>query len=154
MGWMSGSSSGQGGFLRWLRCGVTGAYVDGPKRQCKNGFLDHVPDRAFPGSHDLWKESVGDGGVVVVVCARGESVKPSGSSLGTFEPDEPIGVVSGITVKVHAASDISLYRVLVSEVYDTPDENWTAPLSSACVTRVGCDYHLPNIDRPSLPWRR
>lgn len=66
-------------------------------------------------------------GLTVVALAHGDFVKPDRVVTGTITADGHIGPVSGIGLKLQAASVKDLHRVLVPEVYDIADGDWNVP---------------------------
>ena len=66
-------------------------------------------------------------GLTVVALSRGDIIQPQRVLTGTIEPDGRIGAVSGIGLKLEAARDQHLRRVLVPEEYDVTDSDWSTP---------------------------
>lgn len=66
-------------------------------------------------------------GLTVVALARGDFVKPDRVVTGTVTRDGHIGPVSGIGLKLQAASTQELHLVLVPEEYDMADGDWDVP---------------------------
>lgn len=66
-------------------------------------------------------------GLTVVALAQGDFVKPDRVVTGTITRDGHIGPVSGIGLKLQAASTEHLHLVLVPEEYDTSDGDWEVP---------------------------
>ncbi len=66
-------------------------------------------------------------GLTVIALAHGDFVKPDRVVTGTITRDGHIGPVSGIGLKLQAASIKELHLVLVPEEYDTADGDWEVP---------------------------
>ncbi|GIW54302.1 MAG: hypothetical protein KatS3mg082_0706 [Nitrospiraceae bacterium] len=66
-------------------------------------------------------------GLTVVALAKGDFVKPARVLTGTVTRDGHIGAVGGISLKLAAARDQNLRRVLVPEEYDVSDGDWETP---------------------------
>ena len=66
-------------------------------------------------------------GLTVVALAHGDFVKPDRVVTGTITRDGHIGPVSGIGLKLQAASTEHLHLVLVPEEYDMADGDWDVP---------------------------
>ncbi len=66
-------------------------------------------------------------GLTVVALAQGDFVKPDRVVTGTITRDGHIGPVSGIGLKLQAASTQHLHLVLVPEEYDVADADWNVP---------------------------
>lgn len=66
-------------------------------------------------------------GLTVVALAQGDFVKPDRVVTGTITRDGHIGPVSGIGLKLQAASTEQLHLVLVPEEYDESDGDWAVP---------------------------
>jgi predicted S18 family serine protease len=81
-------------------------------------------------------------GLTVVALAKGDFVPPDRVITGTVTRAGMIGAVSGIHLKLQAARDLHLTRVLVPEVYDITDGDWQTPflLQVSPVDTVGKAY--------------
>lgn len=66
-------------------------------------------------------------GLSVAAMAEGRSVSPGHVMTGTITPDGRIGVVGSVPLKITAASEAHLFRVLVPEEQDTADGDWQTP---------------------------
>jgi predicted S18 family serine protease len=66
-------------------------------------------------------------GLTVVALAKGDFVQPARVLTGTVTRDGHIGAVGGISLKLAAARDQNLRRVLVPEEYDVADGDWETP---------------------------
>lgn len=66
-------------------------------------------------------------GLTVVALAHGDFIKPDRVVTGTITRDGHIGPVSGIGLKLEAASTEALHLVLVPEEYDLADGDWNVP---------------------------
>lgn len=66
-------------------------------------------------------------GLTVVALAQGDFVKPDRVVTGTITRDGHIGPVSGIGLKLQAASIEHLHLVLVPEEYDQAEADWDVP---------------------------
>ncbi len=66
-------------------------------------------------------------GVAVVALAHGDFIKPYRVLTGTIAPDGHIGAVAGIDLKLKAAHEHHLRRVLVPDEYDQADGDWNTP---------------------------
>jgi len=63
----------------------------------------------------------------VVALANGEFVPPGRVITGTVSPDGHIGTVSGVPLKIAAASKAHIHRILVPEEQDVTDPDWKTP---------------------------
>ena len=66
-------------------------------------------------------------GLSVAAMAEGRSVSPGHVMTGTITPDGRIGVVGSVPLKITAASEAHLRRVLVPEEQDIADGDWQTP---------------------------
>lgn len=66
-------------------------------------------------------------GLSVAAMAEGRSVSPGHVMTGTITSDGRIGVVGSVPLKITAASEAHLFRVLVPEEQDTADGDWQTP---------------------------
>ncbi len=66
-------------------------------------------------------------GLTVIALAQGELIKPYRVITGTVRPDGHIGAVGGIALKLQAAQEEHLTRVLVPDEYDVSDGDWKTP---------------------------
>jgi predicted S18 family serine protease len=66
-------------------------------------------------------------GLTVVALARGDFVPQDRVITGTVTLDGQIGAVGGVPLKLQAAYEEHLGRVLVPEVYDVADGDWQTP---------------------------
>lgn len=66
-------------------------------------------------------------GLSVAAMAEGRSVSPDYVMTGTITPDGRIGVVGSVPLKITAASEAHLRRVLVPEEQDVADGDWQTP---------------------------
>ncbi len=82
-------------------------------------------------------------GLTVVALARGDFVPQDRVITGTVTLDGQIGAVGGVHLKLQAAYEERLDRVLVPEVYDIADGDWQTPflLQVSPVGTVAKAYH-------------
>lgn len=66
-------------------------------------------------------------GLSVAAMAEGRSVSPGHVMTGTITSDGWIGVIGFVPLKITAASEAHLFRVLVPEEQDTADGDWQTP---------------------------
>lgn len=66
-------------------------------------------------------------GLSVAAMAEGRSVSPGHVMTGTITPDGRIGAVGSVPLKITAASEAHLRRVLVPDEQDVGDGDWQTP---------------------------
>lgn len=66
-------------------------------------------------------------GLTVVALAKGDFIPPDHVITGTVTPDGHIGAVSGVPLKIEAAGDGGLKRVLVPQEIAEADGDWRTP---------------------------
>lgn len=63
----------------------------------------------------------------VAAMANGEFIEPDRVMTGTVRPDGHIGVVTAVPLKIEAAYEARLHRVIVPEELDVSDSDWRTP---------------------------
>lgn len=63
----------------------------------------------------------------VAAMANGEFIEPDRVMTGTVRPDGHIGVVTAVPLKIEAAYEARLQRVIVPEELDVSDPDWRTP---------------------------
>lgn len=66
-------------------------------------------------------------GITVVALARGIFILPGHILTGTITPDGKIGMVSAVPLKIVAAHQAHLSRILIPEEHDPTDFDWKTP---------------------------
>ncbi|MER3425376.1 MAG: hypothetical protein C4293_21225 [Nitrospiraceae bacterium] len=88
-------------------------------------------------------------GLSVIALAKGDFIPPDRVMTGTIGPDGRIEPVGSVPLKVAAASDAHIRRVLVPDELDTADSDWRTPflMQVSPVGSVGQAY-LALTDHP------
>jgi predicted S18 family serine protease len=91
-------------------------------------------------------------GLTVVALAKGDFVPLDRTMTGTVGHDGHIGVVSGIPLKIEAAHEQHISRVLIPQEFDRADPDWRTPFLMQ-VSPVGSvsDAYEALTDRPLRP---
>ena len=66
-------------------------------------------------------------GLSVVALAKGDFVAPGRVMTGTVKPDGSIAPVGSVPLKVDAASEAHMHRILVPDMVDVTDSDWHTP---------------------------
>lgn len=88
----------------------------------------------------------------VAALAKGERIPPDRVITGTVTPDGRIGAVGAVSLKVAAANEAHLHRVLVSDEQDEMESDWETPFLMQ-ISPVGTvvQAYLALTDLRSLP---
>ncbi len=91
-------------------------------------------------------------GLSVIALAKGDSVAPGRVLTGTVTPDGRIAPVGSLSLKVDAANQAHLQRVIVPDALDPADGDWSTPfmLQVSPVGSVSQAYQALT-DRPLRP---
>lgn len=66
-------------------------------------------------------------GLTVIALAKGDTIPSDRVLTGTVSPDGRIAPVGGVSLKVAAANETHLRRVLIPDEVDTSDSDWRTP---------------------------
>lgn len=91
-------------------------------------------------------------GVSVLAMAKGESIPPDRVITGAISPDGHIGPVGSLPLKVAAANEAHLRRVVIPDEVDATDADWRTPflMQVSPVTSISQAYQALT-DHPLLP---
>lgn len=81
----------------------------------------------YPGVTMYGESLSGMVGLSVLALARGDPLPPDRVMTGTIGSDGHIGIVGGIPLKIQAAHENNLRRVLIPEEIDVADGDWKTP---------------------------
>ncbi|MGH7209746.1 MAG: S16 family serine protease [Nitrospiraceae bacterium] len=88
-------------------------------------------------------------GIAVVALAKGDFIPPDRVITGTVTRDGHIGTVGGIPLKVEAAHEAHMHRVLVPEEQHVADGDWRTPfLMQVSAVRTVSDAYQALTDQP------
>jgi predicted S18 family serine protease len=90
----------------------------------------------------------------VVALAKGEFIPPDRVMTGAVSPDGHIVPVGSVALKVAAANEARIRRVLVPDELDTADNDWRTPFLMQ-ISPVGSvsQAYLALTDHPLTPGR-
>jgi predicted S18 family serine protease len=91
-------------------------------------------------------------GLSVLALAKGQFIPPDRAMTGTVSPDGRISPVGSVSLKVAAANEARLRRVLVPEEQDMADSDWHTPflMTVSPVSSIGQAYQALT-DQPLIP---
>jgi predicted S18 family serine protease len=91
-------------------------------------------------------------GLVVIALAKGEFIPPDRVVTGTVTPDGSIAAVGAVPLKVVAANEAHMRRVVVPDEMDVADGDWETPfLVQVSPVRSVSEAYLALTDHPLRP---
>jgi predicted S18 family serine protease len=91
-------------------------------------------------------------GLTVIALAKGDTILSDRVLTGIVSPDGRIAPVGGVSLKVAAANETHLRRVLIPDEVDTADSDWRTPFLMH-ISPVGSvsEAYQALTDRPLHP---